>query len=68
MSIAKEAVMNKLYEMPDDLQDEMEVMEGLYKLLKLEKSKMSAETEGTLSTNEVREYLASRHRKEAVSI
>ena len=39
MSIAKELVMNKLYEIPDDLQDETEVLEGLYKLPKLERSK-----------------------------
>ena len=54
MSIAKELVMNKLYEIPDDLQDETEVLEGLYKLPKLERSKISAETEGTLSTSDVR--------------
>ncbi len=63
MSIAKELVMNKLYEIPDDLQDETEVLEGLYKLPKLERSKISAETEGTLSTSDVRKYFLNRHKK-----
>ena len=60
--------MNKLYEIPDDLQDEMEVLEGVYKLLKLERSKMSVETEGTLSTNDVREYFSGRHRNGSAAI
>lgn len=68
MSIAKEAVMNKLYEIPDDLQNEIEVVEGLYKLIKLEQSKTSAEIEGTLSTDDVRAYFLNKHKKEAVSI
>jgi len=68
MSIAKESVMNKLYEIPDNLQNEMEVIEGLYKLIKLENSKMSAEADGTLSTNDVREYFASKHKKETFSV
>lgn len=68
MSIAKELVMNKVYEISDDLQDEMEVLEGVYKLLKLERSKRSAETEGTLSTNDVREYFSGRHRNGAITI
>lgn len=63
MSIAKELVMNKVYEIPDDLQDELEVLEGVYKLLKLERSKRSAETECTLSTNDVRKYFLNRHKK-----
>lgn len=68
MSMAKEFVMNKLYEIPDDLQNEMEVIESLYKLIKLENSKVSAETYGTLSTNDAREYFANRHKNKAVSV
>ena len=68
MSKAKELVLNKLYELPDNLQDEMEVIESLYKLIKLEKSKMSAETDGTLSTDDAKEYFANKHKKEAVSV
>lgn len=68
MSKAKELILNKLYEIPDDLQNEMEVIESLYKLIKLENSKVSAETYGTLSTNDAREYFANRHKNKALPV
>jgi hypothetical protein len=54
MSTAKALVMDKLNMIPDDIQDEVEVLEGLYKQLKLERSRQSVNVYGTLSTDEVR--------------
>ena len=39
MSTAKQIVMNDLLNISDDVQDEFEVLEGLYKSIKLEKSR-----------------------------
>lgn len=41
MSTAKQIVMNDLLNISDDVQDEFEVLEGLYKSIKLEKSRKS---------------------------
>lgn len=38
MSTAKQIVMNDLLNISDDVQDEFEVLEGLYKSIKLEKA------------------------------
>jgi hypothetical protein len=61
VSTAKETIMNNLNDMSDDVQDEFEVLEGLYKMVKLEKSRESVKHEGTLSTDEVREHFAKKH-------
>jgi uncharacterized protein YoxC len=63
MSTAKEIIVNKLEYISDDVQDEFEVLDDLYKLLKLEKSRASVKSEGTFSTTEVREHFAEKHAK-----
>jgi hypothetical protein len=60
MSTAKEIIVNKLEYISDDVQDEFEVLDDLYKLLKLEKSRASVKSEGTFSTAEVRESILQR--------
>ncbi|MBR4574389.1 MAG: hypothetical protein IKO16_05725 [Lachnospiraceae bacterium] len=62
MSTAKALVMDKLNMIPDDIQDEVEVLEGLYKQLKLERSKRSVNAYGTLSTDEVRKHVNERRK------
>jgi biopolymer transport protein ExbB/TolQ len=54
MSVAKEAIISSLAGISDDIQDEFEVLECLYKNLRLEESRKSAREEGTLSTDDVR--------------
>lgn len=56
MSTAKQLIMENLSNIPDDIQDEFEVMDNLYKLLRYRKSKQSIETNGGHTTEEVREY------------
>lgn len=58
MSTAKVMILNMLNDIPDDIQDETEILESLYKLMKLEKSRQSVQEKGTLSTDEVRAYFA----------
>ena len=58
MSIAKASVQDMLNTVPDDIQDEMDILECLYKMMKLEMSRRSAKAEGTMSTEEVRAYFA----------
>lgn len=62
MSTAKALVMDKLNMIPDDIQDEVEVIEGLYKQLKLERSRRSVNVYGTLSTDEVRKHVNERRK------
>lgn len=62
MSTAKALVMDKLNMIPDDIQDEVEVLEGLYKQLKLERSRQSVNAYGTLSTDEVRKRVSERRK------
>ena len=54
MSIAKQVIIENLSNIPDDIQDEFEVMENLYKLLRYRKSKESIEQNGGHTTDEVR--------------
>lgn len=63
MSTAKQMVMNELLNVSDDLQDEFEVLESLYKLVKLEQSRKSALEEGTLTTEDVRTHFSKKHAK-----
>jgi len=56
MSEAKSVIIENLSLISDSETDEFVVLEDLYKLMKLRKSQISAETDGTLSTNEVKEY------------
>ena len=67
MSTAKAIVMDKLNMIPDDIQDEIEVLEGLYKQFKLEKSRESVQEHGVLTTDEVRRHVSNR-RKVGLSV
>ena len=58
--------MNELLNISDDIQDEFEVLESLYKIVKLEQSRKSAKEEGTLSTEEIRAHFARKHETNGV--
>lgn len=66
MSTAKQMVMNELLNISDDIQDEFEILESLYKIVKLEQSRKSAREEGTLTTEEVRAHFARKHKEDGV--
>lgn len=57
MSIAKQVIIENLSNIPDDIQDEFEVIENLYKLLRYRKSKESIEQNGGYTTDEVKSVL-----------
>lgn len=61
MSNAKQIIINQLSIISDDIQDEFEVLENLYKLLRLERSRQSVEENGSYSTDEVREHFRKKH-------
>lgn len=46
MNKSKQLIIDNLSLIPDNIQDEFEVLEGLYKLIKLEKSRESAHEKG----------------------
>ncbi len=56
MSNAKQLIIKNLSDISDDIQDEFEILENLYKLLRLEKSRRSVQEEGSYSTDEARQY------------
>ncbi len=58
MSIAKANVYNRLNAISDDIQDEIEILEGIFKQIQLEKSRQSIKEQGTMSTDDVRLYFA----------
>ena len=58
MSTAKAMVLNELSEMPDEINDEFQIVENLYKILKLKKSQKSVQEQGTLSTSDVRKHFS----------
>ena len=66
MSTAKQIVMNDLLNISDDVQDEFEVLEGLYKSIKIEKSRKTIIKNGTLSSDEVRAYFSKKYKKNEV--
>lgn len=68
MSIAKSSIINMMNSIPDDIQDEIEVVESLYKIIKLEKSRASAKEKGTLSTDEVRKHFAKKRKGGLVTV
>ena len=63
MSTAKQIIMDELLNISDDIQDEFEVLEGLYKMIKLKQSRQSVNEEGTLTTDEVRSHFERKHEK-----
>ena len=68
MSIAKANVYNRLNDISDDIQDEIEILEGIFKQIKLEKSRQSIKEQGTMSTDDVRLYIANKYKKETASV
>lgn len=68
MSTAKQQILNHLSEIPDDIQDEFEVLENLYKLLKLERSRQSIKEYGTYSTDEIRNHFQQKHAQDRVFV
>ncbi|NLG05422.1 MAG: hypothetical protein GX567_16610 [Clostridia bacterium] len=62
MSTAKTLLLNELNEMPDEIDDEFQIIENLYKVLKLKKSQQSVEQYGALSTEQVREHFSNERR------
>ena len=55
MSEAKQLIIDNLSNISDDIQDEFEVMENLYKLLRYRKSVQSMEENDGYTSDEVRE-------------
>jgi ribonuclease I len=68
MSTAKEVILNGLTDISDDIQDEFEVLEGLYKIIKLQQSRASVNAKGTLSTDEVREHFAKKNQNAGIML
>ena len=54
MSTAKQLIIDNLSNISDDIQDEFEVIENLYMLLRLKKSQQSVAENGGHTTDEVR--------------
>ena len=54
MSTAKQLIIDNLSDISDGIQDEFEVMENLYKLLRFKKSQQSITENGGHTTDEVR--------------
>ena len=54
MSTAKQLIIDNLSNISDDIQDEFEVIENLYKLLRLKKSQQSVAENGGHTMDEVR--------------
>ncbi len=61
MSTAKTLVIDKINTFPDDI-DEMQLIEQLYVLTKLEHSRKRCKEEGTLTTQEIKSYFATKRR------
>ena len=68
MSMTKSSIINMLDSVPDDISEGMEILECLYKLMKLEISRDSARTNGTLSTEDVRSHFAHKHERNAIPV
>ena len=66
MSTAKAQVMEILQQIPDTISDEFQVVDDLYKLLKLKKSQDSIEKQGTMTTDEVKGHFKARKNRMAV--
>ena len=52
MSTAKELIIDRINSMPDDI-DEMQVLDRLYMLSRLEHSRKRCETEGTIKDSDL---------------
>lgn len=65
MSTAKSLVIDKINMISDEITDEMQIVEQLYILMKLEHSQKRCEEEGTLSTEGVRKHFEEKRRNYA---
>lgn len=63
MSEAKTIVMNALRDIPDTIDDKYEVLDNLYHRIRLKESRDSASNQGTLSTEDVREFFERKRKK-----
>lgn len=63
MSTAKQLIIDNLSDISDDIQDEFEVMENLYKLLRYRKSVQSIEENGGHTSDEVREIFLKKRKE-----
>ena len=61
MSSAKSTLIDRIKNISDDL-DEMQIIEQLYVLNRLEHSKRRCEEEGTISTEELKNHFANKRR------
>lgn len=61
MSDAKQLIIENLSAISDDIQDEFEVIENLYKLLRYQKSKQAITNNGGHSTEDVRNMFQQKH-------
>jgi hypothetical protein len=68
MSTAKTSVLEMLNTVPDDIQEEMVILECLYKMMKLETSRKSVKSLGVMSTDEVRAHFIMKHERNAVPV
>lgn len=68
MSSAKATIMDHLNLISDDVTDEVEVLNRLYMLMRLEHSKERSKTEGTVSDDEVEEYFSKKREKHQESL
>lgn len=66
MSTAKKLIIDNLSNIPDDIQDEFEVMENLYKLLRFKKSQQSVAENGGYTTDEVRKMFQKKHEERTI--
>ena len=63
MSVAKAQVMDILQKIPDTVNDEFQIVDDLYKLLKLKRSQNSIKEQGTMTGDEVKSHFKARKRR-----
>ena len=66
MSTAKQLIIDNLSDISDGIQDEFEVMENLYKLLRFKKSQQSITEYGGHTTDEVRKMFQKKREERTI--
>ena len=66
MSTAKQLIIDNLSDISDGIQDEFEVMENLYKLLRFKKSQQSITEYGGNTTDEVRKMFQKKREERTI--
>lgn len=61
MSTEKQLIIDNLSDISDDIQDEFEVMENLYKLLCFKRSQQTIAANGGHTTDEIRKMFHKKH-------